>query len=313
MRALLLQPGGRARQRIVRSWQSIGLTVEVAAGADDLPDRLDGFDLLAADEFDRQALHPCLAANPEAFVVLWSAAEPVRALRVAAEYPAVHAVMGRASFEHAPRAWELLLAGRKCLKRSSSPPFSSFVRWGATGFRASVQSTDDLDSAVERARHFVGAVGAQPWMVDNASELSHELLMNAVYDAPVDAQGEHIFAHDRRARVTLPGGQEVSYRIACDGSTVCVQVVDPYGSLRRTQVFSSLVRGLSSGQMDERNGGAGLGILVCHQASAALIYEVLSGVETKVTAVMDLDVSRRDFRGAPRSVHFYSNEAPPIG
>jgi len=34
-------------------------------------------------------------------------------------------------------------------------------------------------------------------------ELAHELLMNAMYDAPVDVQGRPKYAHDRKQSITL--------------------------------------------------------------------------------------------------------------
>jgi hypothetical protein len=91
-----------------------------------------------------------------------------------------------------------------------------------------------------------------------------------------------------------------------DGVHLCIQVVDPFGRLERGQILAGLTRG-QSGQMDQRNGGAGLGIALCYGACTALIYDVVPQAETGVIGVFELDLNRREFRNRPRSLHLYSS------
>jgi hypothetical protein len=70
-------------------------------------------------------------------------------------------------------------------------------------------------------------------------------------------------------------------------------------------VFDGLARGLA-GEMDHSGGGAGLGMMVCHNASSAMFFDVARGRHTEVTALFELDQNLREFRTQARSLHFWS-------
>jgi K+-sensing histidine kinase KdpD len=135
-------------------------------------------------------------------------------------------------------------------------------------------------------------------------ELAHELLMNAMYDAPVNAAGEPRFAQDRKADVALAPGEQAILRVATDGNQVALQVRDPFGRLERRHVFDGLARGLS-GEMDRSHGGAGLGMMVCHNTSTAMFFDVVRDRHTEVTALFELDINLREFRTQAKSLHFW--------
>ena len=98
-------------------------------------------------------------------------------------------------------------------------------------------------------------------------------------------------------------------RVGCDGVRLHMQVTDPFGRLERAHVFGGLARGFQGGQMDQRQGGAGLGMLVCHNATAGLMYDVIRGKKTEVTGFFDLDLNLRAFRGQGKSLHFFQSSA----
>ena len=56
----------------------------------------------------------------------------------------------------------------------------------------------------------------------------------------------------------------------------------------------------------EQYGGAGLGMLVCHNASSAMMFDVVRGRSTEVTAVFELDMNLRELRTHAKSLHFWS-------
>ena len=138
-------------------------------------------------------------------------------------------------------------------------------------------------------------------------ELAHELIMNAIYDAPVDASGRPKYAADRKADVRLSDGECPIVRLATDGSNLVLQVRDPFGRLERRDVFDGLARGLAGGEMDKSQGGAGLGMMVCHNATSAMLFDVARGRHTEVTAVFELDMNLRKLRTQAKSLHFWSS------
>ena len=137
------------------------------------------------------------------------------------------------------------------------------------------------------------------------AELGHELIMNAMYDAPVDAFGRPKYAADRKAEIALADHERPALRLATDGTRIALQVRDPFGRLERRHVVDGLARGLAGGELDRSHGGAGLGLLVCHNASTALWFDVVPGQRTEVTALLELDVNLRELRTSARSLHFW--------
>ena len=143
-------------------------------------------------------------------------------------------------------------------------------------------------------------------LVEMFGELGHELIMNALYDAPVDAQGNPKYAGDRKAEVSLTDAERPTVRVATDGSVLLIQVRDPFGRLQRHHVFDGLARGLAGGEIDRTHGGAGLGMMVCHNNSGAMFFDVEAGIRTEVTALVDLDTNLRELRTQAKSLHFWS-------
>jgi len=71
-------------------------------------------------------------------------------------------------------------------------------------------------------------------------------------------------------------------------------------------VFDGLARGLAGGEMDKSHGGAGLGMMVCHNATTAMSFDVAKGRHTEVTAVFELDMNLRELRTQAKSLHYWS-------
>jgi hypothetical protein len=94
-------------------------------------------------------------------------------------------------------------------------------------------------------------------------------------------------------------------RVASDGTRLAIQVSDPFGGLVRKNVFDGLQRGLAGGQMNRNHGGAGLGMLLCHNATSAMFYDVAVGRRTEATGIIDLEMTQRDFKAQPKSLHYF--------
>lgn len=296
-------------RRISRLWRCAGLNVVVIDKPEEAMKHLDGVSFIGADDFDLDVVTEALGKNKEMRAAVWTADSIERPLRMAMEEPRLSNIFGRPDFRSTPRDWELLMVARRLMRpQDGGTPFAAFLNWGATGFQEHVRDTPGIDTAVAKVRRYVTEIGAATWIADMFGELTHELLMNGVYDAPADADGNPRFAHDRKQIVELPQEEASILRIASDGVLVCLQVVDPFGRLRRDHVFHGLARGLRGGEQDHSGGGAGLGMVVCHNSTVAMIYDVTPKQRTEVTAFFDLDLNRRDFRNWSKSLHFFERE-----
>jgi hypothetical protein len=271
-----------------------------------LEDVIEGACTLCADTFDADLVAEHVRARRGLRGLLWTAEPLKRSLRYVVETPGIDHVFGRRDFESPPRDWEVLMVARRLLVPCGPPALPAYLDWGFTGLELEIASSDQRDAAVAQVTDLVGRLGL-PKRVDTMfGELAHELLMNAMYDAPVDDRGRPKYAGDRKASITLEPGERPTVRAGTDGSRMVLQVTDPFGRLERRHVVESLARGLAGGEMDRSHGGAGLGMMVCHNASSAMFFDVARGRHTEVTALLELDLNQRELKTLARSLHFWT-------
>jgi hypothetical protein len=330
-RAVVLERNKLVGRRIARCFLAAGIEVTLAAEPAEIGGALDGATVLAADTFDGDLVLDAVRLRPHLRGILWTAEPLKRSLRYLIETPQISNVLGRKDFESAPRPWELAMVIRRVLGPSPSaergversetrgpprgeatrcgepPPVGAYLAWGYHGIELAVGTAAARDEAVARVQALITALQVPKRVAEMFGELAHELLMNAIYDAPVDAHGRPRFAQDRKGDVALAAHEHAILRAATDGTQVALQVRDPFGRLERRHVMDGLARGLAGGELDTTGGGAGLGMMVCHNSSAAMFFDVVRGRLTEVTATFELDYNLRDFRTQAKSLHYFES------
>jgi hypothetical protein len=120
-------------------------------------------------------------------------------------------------------------------------------------------------------------------------QVCEELLMNALYDAPIDENGKQIFAdvdpHDRKdTRSPRP----VSIRYAATDNLFAVAVRDRFGRLAKNTILSYIDKCIHSpNQIDRKTYGAGLGLYLVANAAATYVVNVAYGIATEVVCTFD--------------------------
>ena len=304
MKAILLQRDTAVARRVMRVWHGVGLEVEIVEDPSIVPSRLEEAAILGVDDFDQALLLSCLERYPTLRGVAWTTEPLTDLLEAYQESPRLLALMGRSGYDSAPRDWELRYVGTHVKTQGIIPSIAQVLGFGVSSTNWRIQTTAELERAVEAAVNLAQNLPVVPWIAENVGELAHELLMNALYAAPGDARGDR-HASDRKASVALASEEFVSMDIATDGRLLAMSVSDPFGRLTRQKVFSGLARALRDKTVDVSGGGAGLGMAVCHHASNALVFDVRPSIRTQISAFIDLEMGRRDFRNVARSLHFY--------
>ncbi|MDB4953073.1 MAG: hypothetical protein JWO36_642 [Myxococcales bacterium] len=120
-------------------------------------------------------------------------------------------------------------------------------------------------------------------------QVSEELLMNALYDAPVDASGKQVFADiDPHDRTDKPSPRPVSIRYAATPDMFAIAVRDRFGRLAKNTILSYIDKCIHSpNQIDRKTYGAGLGLYLVANAAASYIVNVAYGVATEVVCTFD--------------------------
>jgi len=142
-----------------------------------------------------------------------------------------------------------------------------------------IQTVLDFAEEAKMRRQVRSAIG----------QVCEELLMNALYDAPVDEQGRPIFAdvdpHDRKdTRSPRP----VSIRYAATDTLFAVAVRDRFGRLAKNTILSYIDKCIHSpNQIDRKTYGAGLGLYLVANAAATYVVNVAYGIATEVVCTFD--------------------------
>lgn len=267
--------------------------------------------LLACDVSDLDlALDWTRRRYPHLNVAAWSSGAMDPLLEAARENPALVSLIGWPSFASMPRPWELALATRRITEGGGAAPrLGELFAWGSTVTKYRPRTSAERDAIVAEVGILAERAGTSARMGQRVSEVAHELLMNAMYDAPVDDEGTPLHAHDRKADIALAERDTPTFRFAVDGIHVALQCVDPFGGLRRHHVLDGILRGRRGGEgaavLDTSNGGAGLGLYRIYSQSTVMVTDVDPGHYTSVTAFFDLDVNPREARSLPVSLHMF--------
>ncbi|MCC6746504.1 MAG: hypothetical protein IT371_02535 [Deltaproteobacteria bacterium] len=122
----------------------------------------------------------------------------------------------------------------------------------------------------------------------SAVQIAEELLMNAMYQAPME-NGHRLFADvEPRARLRRKTPRPVSLRYVAADKRIHLSVRDRFGSFRRADLASYLQRCTTSQvQIEEKKLGAGLGLYLIASTASRIIINVLPGSVTEFITVVE--------------------------
>ncbi|MCB9686577.1 MAG: hypothetical protein H6738_08250 [Alphaproteobacteria bacterium] len=277
--------------------------------------------LLGCDVADLPAAKAAMDRWPGMQVVLWTTADVAGVVEQIRDDRRLRCVAAWPSFLSMPRPWELLFVARRLTDPMVSvPKLADLLAFGAHISRWRPRTADDRDRATEEVSALLVRSGVAARAADRAGEVVHELLMNAMYDAPVDGWGQARYAADRRQDVILDEAEIPTLRLGFDGVTVALEVHDPFGRLRDEHVLDGIVRYANNQTpvggaptLDTSHGGAGLGMGQIHAASMVFVSEVRPLESTRMLWFFDADVNVRDTRGMPSSLHLFRTDPPDRG
>ena len=156
----------------------------------------------------------------------------------------------------------------------------------------------------KRIHEFFESHGVSERILTTIHDVSEELVMNALYNAPAEA-GYFDRPRSRAEDVALPADRacEISYGI--EGPTAYIRVRDTFGALQRPRLMQVLNRisGMSEVKLDESRGGAGLGMWRIFSAAMAVTVTVIPGALTDIIVAVDVKAGRRSVR--PAAVHLF--------
>ncbi len=196
-------------------------------------------------------------------------------------------------------------------KLTGQPIFglSSYLPWGTRIIEVPITGSADKGAVFDRIEAFMAGIGVRGRLVDRLHDVADELLMNAVYDAPVDRlSGAHRYhGLPRTTPVVLAADERPVLRFASDGRRFGVSITDPFGGLSPTTFRHYVAKGLRGGdsQIDQKVGGAGLGLYLLFSSLNSLVLNVHRGRQTEVIGLIDIRGSFRAALAAPKALHVF--------
>ena len=144
-------------------------------------------------------------------------------------------------------------------------------------------------AAIDEVLAYAEKVGVRRQVRSPIGQVCEELLMNALYDAPVDEHGKPMFAEvDPKERLDKLSPRPVSIRYAATENGFAVVVRDRFGRLDKTTMLRYIDKCLHSPQqIDRKTYGAGLGIYLIANAATQFVLNVAPGMATEVVCTFD--------------------------
>ena len=154
---------------------------------------------------------------------------------------------------------------------------------------ARLRDFEGRGKAIDTVLEFAEQANMRRQVRNAIGQVCEELLMNALYDAPVDDEGNAIFAEvDPHERVHSRSPRPVSIRYAATDSMFAVAVRDRFGRLAKNTILSYIEKCINSpNQIDRKTYGAGLGLYLVANAAASYIVNVAYGIATEVVCTFD--------------------------
>lgn len=167
----------------------------------------------------------------------------------------------------------------------------SFLNRDAKIVEIPLVSTQEKNTVVAEVRKYTEEFGLSDKLSEAIAVAADELLMNAMYDAPVDELGNPLFTTvARNTAQSLTGPNRIRFLLGFDSEHCAVQAVDYFGSMDRQKVLSHVAKvyWADEYQVSQRTAGAGLGLATIYRTEASLFFRCQSRKLTEATAVFSL-------------------------
>jgi CheY-like chemotaxis protein len=188
-------------------------------------------------------------------------------------------------------AEELSITALKLLRRDLFG-LEKYLSWGAQPVATTLDDAQQRSGIVEALGQDVRRLGLGSHIATLSCLVADELLSNAIYNAPVDANGVRTRVDEsRHSERKLEGKDRVTMRHACDGRYLAIEVTDGYGSLDRATILSNLARAVNVGAPDKvqwTRAGAGMGLGLVYSCCTHLVFNISVGKRTEVIALLDV-------------------------
>jgi hypothetical protein len=307
------------RRQIARALYSGGLELRFLEGGEDLErstaDGMPELFILDVDSIPVQDLRGCLTqlgprrvpvvllsmgSNKEALLELLQSYDVANLVAKHGAIRAVYPVVDER---------ELMVTCQKVTRQDIFGLEKYIGAWGVKVHAYLVRSMAEKQQLITDFEGYLTDLECPPGVVPDILTVADELVVNALVHAPRDAKGRPKYEHIGPVPDLEVDPQDaVEVRWACDGQRMMFSATDPFGALTREHVYRYVSKGFGGGRhaVEEKAGGAGLGLAMSLKRLHQLVINVQDGVRTEVVAGWYLRVdTASDFRQVSKSINVF--------
>lgn len=299
---LLVESDRKNQQPVKLALGGTGVKLDIADSAEKANELLSAtkYDLLITEEKSAAALKS-IGSIPS---LLFTQCDVRGSVSVLNDNRCINHVLSRNADDRQGNIRNILTALSKILNTDYFG-IEKYLAWGVDVKRSKVIHSAQREELKEEVFAYLKKMGIRTTILDRVNAVLEEMLMNAIYDAPVDAAGKSLFNHrSRKEVVQLDTHQQASLNFCCDGSNIAVSVVDTFGALTKDMIIDYLIScyGGTAGSLNEGKGGAGRGLHQIVEMADTTIFNVKKGVRTEVICLFNVDGRSQSIQP---SIHYY--------
>ncbi len=306
---VLLAEAERKQQILVKmALGGTGVTLDVASDFEKGRTLLDEhyYDVIIAEAQMIELLEFAHKINPSTPLVLAASEKAAFYVEKLNAFPYITTVISRHHGDPAFSTKNISVTIKKLVSRDIFG-LEKYLSWGVDIQERTVESSYERHVLINEMEEYFRRMGVRTQILTRCTEAADELLMNGIYDAPVDENRKPKYNHmTRLTPVRLEPKERCVFRYASDGLWLAISVADPFGSLNRETILDYLAACYRGRFENERagKGGAGRGLFMMVERTDLLIFNVELGVRTEVIALINI---RKHYQklDVPSSFHLF--------
>lgn len=170
-----------------------------------------------------------------------------------------------------------------------------------------ISDSIEKEGCIRESQAFLEKVGIPAAMTNRIGTIIDEVIMNMLWNAPVDGNGKHLFKQlPRMKRVKLSQAESGRMTLGYDGDMVAISARDPFGSMNLSTMWRYLKKCLQTrDQMSADGGSTGLGLFFAYSFADRFIINVDPGRATEFVFLFDPRKRSASGKKSPKSFHYF--------
>ncbi len=294
-RVLLADPNKKQQIIAKMALGGTGVVLDLVSTVEEGREKLDAntYDLVVFDSQMLELGNLAREKNPTAEVVLMTSDSVPTYLPALKKLSHIPNIVSRNEGDRTFTIKNIMTTVTKLLSRDLFG-LEKYLSWGADIQSKQVTSSKQRATLIAEVDSYFEKLGVRRANRDRIRNVLEEMLMNAIYDAPVGADGKSCYNHlPRTTDLALKPEEQGIVRFGTDGMLVAISVQDPFGSLKGSVLLKYLEANYSGVAADmnaaEGKGGAGRGLHQIVENSDLVVFNVESGKKTEAIALFNVE------------------------